>query len=567
MSLLVHFQVLVFLCALLVLSSESRKTQVNNNNDDSAIGTRWAVLLAGSRDYENYRHQADICHAYQILKKGGLKDENIIVFMYDDIAFAPENPRPGVIINRPDGTDVYEGVPKDYTGEDVNVNNFYNVLLGNESGITGGSGRVVKSGPNDNIFIYYADHGSPGLLAMPTGDDVHAEDFNKVLEKMHKLKSYKKMVIYIEACESGSMFEGTLKNNLNIFAVTAANAKENSFGTYCPESFPPSPYDFDVCLGDVFSISWLEDSDLHDMSKETLKQQYQVAKRRTGADELDQSSHVSRFGTEEMLKDYLVSYIGTNPENKNFTLAGMTSSEISNSGLVNPRDIPLLYLQRMIQKYPKDSPQRQEAEKKLSQEIDHRRKIDESIIDILRISLKQTNVWHFLTSTRKRGEPLVDDWNCFKTLVKSFKNDCGATTEYGLKYTGALANICNFGVHVNQTVSLIAQVCSNQESRRNRRYDKNTKERLLSGELSDGSRRTKDQNGVPRGHLAVYVGKEERQRFVIPTKYLEYPEFKVLMDKVADEFGYEHEGGIHIPCDESVFEEILVRYMSCDKKK
>lgn len=56
--------------------------------------------------------QADICHAYQLLKKGGLKDENIIVFMYDDIAFNEENPRPGVIINSPDGDDVYKGVPK-----------------------------------------------------------------------------------------------------------------------------------------------------------------------------------------------------------------------------------------------------------------------------------------------------------------------------------------------------------------------------------------------------------------------------------------------------------------------
>ena len=56
--------------------------------------------------------QADVCHAYQILKKGGLKDENIIVFMYDDIAFNDNNPRPGVIINKPNGGDVYAGVPK-----------------------------------------------------------------------------------------------------------------------------------------------------------------------------------------------------------------------------------------------------------------------------------------------------------------------------------------------------------------------------------------------------------------------------------------------------------------------
>lgn len=56
--------------------------------------------------------QADVCHAYQILRKGGLKEENIVVFMYDDIAHNILNPRPGVIINHPKGENVYTGVPK-----------------------------------------------------------------------------------------------------------------------------------------------------------------------------------------------------------------------------------------------------------------------------------------------------------------------------------------------------------------------------------------------------------------------------------------------------------------------
>jgi legumain len=56
--------------------------------------------------------QADVCHAYQILQKGGLKEENIVVFMYDDVANSVLNPRPGVIINHPEGDDVYAGVPK-----------------------------------------------------------------------------------------------------------------------------------------------------------------------------------------------------------------------------------------------------------------------------------------------------------------------------------------------------------------------------------------------------------------------------------------------------------------------
>jgi legumain len=85
---------------------------VFGHGGDSTIGKKWALLVAGSNGYDNYRHQADICHAYQILKKGGLKDENIIVFMYDDIANNPENPRPGVLINHPNGPNVYHGVPK-----------------------------------------------------------------------------------------------------------------------------------------------------------------------------------------------------------------------------------------------------------------------------------------------------------------------------------------------------------------------------------------------------------------------------------------------------------------------
>lgn len=68
--------------------------------------------------------QADVCHAYQILKKGGLKDENIVVFMYDDIANNPLNPKKGIIINSPKGEDVYAGVPKVI----FNSNSFFQIF-------------------------------------------------------------------------------------------------------------------------------------------------------------------------------------------------------------------------------------------------------------------------------------------------------------------------------------------------------------------------------------------------------------------------------------------------------
>ena len=38
----------------------------NTGLPDNPNGDTWAVLVAGSQGYFNYRHQADVCHAYQV---------------------------------------------------------------------------------------------------------------------------------------------------------------------------------------------------------------------------------------------------------------------------------------------------------------------------------------------------------------------------------------------------------------------------------------------------------------------------------------------------------------------
>ena len=35
----------------------------------------WAVILVGSKSWENYRHQADGCHAYHIFKQNGIPED------------------------------------------------------------------------------------------------------------------------------------------------------------------------------------------------------------------------------------------------------------------------------------------------------------------------------------------------------------------------------------------------------------------------------------------------------------------------------------------------------------
>lgn len=61
---------------------------------------------------------------------------------------------------------------------------------------------------------------------------------------------------------------------------------------------------------------------------------------------------------------------------------------------------------------------------------------------------------------------------------------------------------------------------------------------------------------VPKGYLAVYVGPELR-RFIIPTSYLSHSLFKLLLEKVEEEFGFDHSGGLTIPCEIETFKYLL----------
>ncbi|CAL9227575.1 unnamed protein product [Arabidopsis halleri] len=65
-----------------------------------------------------------------------------------------------------------------------------------------------------------------------------------------------------------------------------------------------------------------------------------------------------------------------------------------------------------------------------------------------------------------------------------------------------------------------------------------------------------DTTAVPKGYLAVSVGKEEK-RYKIPTEYLSHQAFHVLLREAEEEFGFEQAGILRIPCEVAVFESIL----------
>ncbi|GJW87039.1 vacuolar-processing enzyme [Tanacetum coccineum] len=165
-------------------------------------GTTWAVLIAGSKGYSNYRHQ-------------------------------------------------------DYNGIHVTPSNVYAVLLGDKSLVIGGNGKVVDSKPEDRILFFFRSWSYSSL---------------------------------------------------------ASNLVESSYAAYCN-----LPLGYDVCLGDRFSVAWMEDSETHDRRSRSIEEQYNEVKRRTYG--YFWGSRVMEYGSKHLKKESVSLYQGFSPRPLNLSHA------------------------------------------------------------------------------------------------------------------------------------------------------------------------------------------------------------------------------------------------------
>lgn len=304
----------------------------------------WAVLVAGSHGWQNYRHQSDLCRAYHALKDRGIPRDLIITvraalltpgfrparligislidtsrriliapwkMFYDDIAFNPRNPFPGRIFNAPDGPDVYHGCTADYSGAAVSPTTFLKVLTGRDPAV--GSGKVLRSGADDNVLVYIIDHGGPGVVSFPAAV-LAGSTLRDTFAWMKQSGRFKELVVLVETCYSGSLFDGTLSDHTGVWALTAANASQLSYGRYFNDSLS-------VEMSDLFS-SVLFDEIVDAGPNMSLAQLFRqtaatVAASRGVCDSRDSvvhaggcSSNVSRYGDPALDGKRVSSFVG-----------------------------------------------------------------------------------------------------------------------------------------------------------------------------------------------------------------------------------------------------------------
>ncbi|CAH1393173.1 unnamed protein product [Nezara viridula] len=401
----------------------------------------WAVLVAGSNGWWNYRHQADVCHAYHSLIEKGVLPEKIITIMYDDIAQNSQNPKKGTIINRPDGPDVYHDVVIDYSGKAVTAKNFLKIIEGDEVGMENiGSGKVLKSNENDTVFINFVDHGGAGVLGFPS-TLLKAADLIASLNKMSKSNMFDKLILFIEACESGSIFDGFIDHLPNVFVSTAAAGDESSWGWYCDDK------KFGTCFGDLYSINWMERLDKLKTS-ESLFDNYNAIRTKTT------KSHVQLYG------DYKLGFLQQfeSAEAEDEYLEEYPESQKEHKG-VDSRDIPLYFARKELEaaKEPANIILKKERLEKI---IESRGFADNLISKILK-EYTEGDVVSQQDLETKRSKLNMDMFSCYDDLLTAFGTDCFSIPEntYIMKHLYKLANICVRDESSVKAVAAIQTVC------------------------------------------------------------------------------------------------------------
>ena len=377
-----------------------------------------------------------------------MPDDHIIVMMYDDIAMNPENPTPGKIINHPNGTDVYKGVPKDYTCNQVRPDLFLNILKGEVT--NEGSGKTLKSTEKDHVFVYFADHGAKGILGFGR-EFLKSVDLQSTIKQMHSKKNYGKLVFYVEACESGSIFEGFLTDDsMNVFATTASNATTSSYACY-----------FDVerrtFLGDVYSIKWLEDSDKENLGKETLEQQYMRVKRETNTSTVCQfgDMDISKMAVGEFQGEQMAEDVKPPPVPPQWLSCGRTA--------VPGPEVPVEIQRRILADSAASAEDKATAKQKLDKLIANRKFMLTKVHDIVSnvLTAANGNVDNNEVNHIFNDNIVLKETECYFAVVDAFHDKCFnlGMNDYALRMVNTFVNLCHRDYDVQLIKDAIDAVC------------------------------------------------------------------------------------------------------------
>lgn len=229
------------------------------------------------------------------------------------------------------------------------------------------------------------------------------------------------------------MFDEIIDPSLGVYVVTASNPTESSWGVNCP------PYDLvrgrpiGSCLGDLFAVSWMNDT-LAASPSETLQSQFEASRDRVaqGSGGLyPHSSHVMQYGDVSVATELVAAFQGT---------GSATPAASQREGVVASRDVPLhLAYYRYLRA---DSAARLAAGEALRAQVAARLAADALFLGWATDATGDAALAEELAAARPNGPALCG--SCCRLVHERVRESCGGYDDYSLQYGRLVANLCAY---------------------------------------------------------------------------------------------------------------------------
>ena len=221
----------------------------------TAAAYDWAVIIAGSSGYWNYRHQAAAASAYHYFQSRGIPKDRIIVFMSRSVVDDEQNPFVGKLFSSPgnDVEDQMNGIQIDYETSEMTASNVLNVLSGNSFSTK----RVLRSSAFDNVYVSFFCYGAPGVITLPN-DAIFAPDLLKTLQYMQQKRMYKELVLMIDGEGTEYLLSDSDRADLHIRMISPFTEKIPTRNLFCPPEDIVHHRTVGSCLNTEFSYRLYE---------------------------------------------------------------------------------------------------------------------------------------------------------------------------------------------------------------------------------------------------------------------------------------------------------------------
>ena len=210
----------------------------------------WAVIVAGSSGYWNYRHQAAAASAYHYYLNRGIPKQQIITFMSETVATDELNPFYNQLYSTPGNNtnDKMNGIEIEYGSAEITSTKVLNVLSGNSFSPK----RVLRSSAIDNVYVSFFTYGSPGVLMLPN-EALFGSDLMKVIKLMNQKRLYKELVLYIDSDGTDYLFPEFDLDSYHVRLVSPFTEKLTNRNLFCPPNDYVGEKSIGSCLNTEFS--------------------------------------------------------------------------------------------------------------------------------------------------------------------------------------------------------------------------------------------------------------------------------------------------------------------------